>query len=75
MNIWGLVFLFQVSFLSSALLCTNASATSDPASKVAALESLFVPAITQATEWSTKVALGLVSGTAFYALVVRFIKL
>lgn len=77
MNIWGLGLLFLVSFSLFVALCTEskASVLGDPAEKVAALENLIKPQIQQAVDWSMTVGLGLVSSSAFYALVIRVIKL
>lgn len=53
-------------------------ATSGGISAAAAIRSLnevIRPVLERATEWSTTVALGLVSANAFYALVVRLTKL
>jgi hypothetical protein len=52
-----------------------ATSTLDSAQYVADLQNLIVPVLHKAVSWSMKVALGIVSAQAFYALVVRFIKI
>ncbi|NES65597.1 MAG: hypothetical protein F6K24_10215 [Okeania sp. SIO2D1] len=47
----------------------------DPAQAIANLEELVKPSLQSATDWGLKVGLGIVSAQAFYALVVRLIRL
>lgn len=64
--------------LASVLFSSPSLASSGGVSAVEsikAMEGLIKPSLTQSTDWSMKVGLGMVSGTAFYALVVKFIKL
>lgn len=79
MSIWALGLVLVGSSLLLGVSSTKSMATStllgDPAEKVAALETLVKPQIQQAVDWSMTVGLGLVSSSAFYALVVRLIKL
>lgn len=71
LRVLGLSFVFAL-LLSSP---TFASTPLNSAEKIAQFKALLVPAIEQATDWGLKVGLGLVSASAFYALVVRVIKL
>ncbi len=73
--VWG--FLCLALSLSSGLwLSERANAqVLDAAESIKALEKTIKPALEQATDWSMKAGLGFVSASAFYALVVRVIKL
>lgn len=42
---------------------------------MAAIESLLMPTIQKATDWSMKAAWGLFSVQAFYFLIIRFTKI
>jgi len=66
-----------VLFLLSGLgLSERANAqVLDAAESIKALEKTIKPALEQATDWSMKAGLGIVSASAFYSLVVRVIKL
>lgn len=72
------MWLAAVSFSLFAVLLSsevvNAKSV-DPTQSIKAIENVVKPALEQSTEWSLKAGLGLVSASAFYALVVRVIKL
>lgn len=56
-------------------LATGGSGGVSAAAAIRSLNEVIRPVLERATEWSTTVALGLVSANAFYALVVRLTKL
>lgn len=55
-----------------ALIATSGLNT---AQTIADLEGMIKPVIQRSAEWGLKVALGVVGGQAFYAVIVKFIKI
>lgn len=61
-----------LSFLPSVALAQ--SQVADPTASIKAMETLIKPALEQSSEWTLKAGLGIVSGIAFWTLVVRIVK-
>lgn len=77
MNIWVWELVLVASFSLYAVLCASSvfAAPIDASESIQRMQEMMLPRIQEATDWSMKVGLGLVSASAFYALVVRVIKL
>jgi hypothetical protein len=78
MNIWArhwqLLVLFWLCVLLLNIQPVKAQAV-NPAEAIKQMETFIKPSIQNATDWGLKVSTSLVGIQAFYALVVRLIKL
>jgi hypothetical protein len=61
--------------MSSSIYAFIATSSISSAQAIADMQSLIVPVLQKAVSWSMKVALAITSAQAFYALVIRFIKI
>lgn len=57
------------------LLNKPAQATADPTQAIEAIQNLVLPTVQRATDWAVTVGFGIFAAQAFYALVVRLIKM
>lgn len=70
---WLLAFSF--SLLAVLLRVDPVLAAGDPAAAIEAIETLILPSIQRATDWSYSVGLQITAAFAFYALIVRLSKM
>lgn len=68
-----LLFGFCVLCFPSSVFAQS-STVLDPAQSIKDMENVIKPALQESTEWGLTAGLGIVSASAFYALLVRIVK-